>query len=144
MSDTAAAGNPEEDPCTDSSDAIMLDDLRKDNGIEGGCLRMYTKKYKLPNFKLWSVPTQQQRKSDPVHCPELSYDNKEVLLMHQWLPAVQQAYAEYEAQASCTKPKPIAEKVKAVMDLLGKRICVRGKQFGISKQYITAYVQQCQ
>jgi len=31
-----------------------------------------------------------------------------------------------------------------VMDLLGKRICVRGKQFGISKQYITAYVQQCQ
>ncbi len=47
-------------------------------------------------------------------------------------------------QASSTTQKSVAEKVKAVMDLLGKHICVRGKQFGISKQYITAYVQQCQ
>ncbi len=110
MSDNAAVGNPEEDPCIDSSDAIMLDDLLKENGIENGCLRMYTKKCKQPNFKLWSVPTQQQRNSDPVHCPEMFYDDKEVLPMHQWLPDVQQAYAEYEAQASSTKQKPIAER----------------------------------
>lgn len=30
------------------------------------------------------------------------------------------------------------------MDLLGKRICVSGKQHGISKLYVTQYVQQCQ
>jgi len=30
------------------------------------------------------------------------------------------------------------------MDLMGRRICVRGKQFGISKRYITECVQQCQ
>ena len=99
MSDNAAAGNPGEDPCFDSSDAIMPDDLLKDNGIEGGCLRMYMEKYKQPNFKMWSVPTQQQRNSDPEHCPELFYDSKEVLPTHQWLPAVQQAFAEYEALA---------------------------------------------
>ncbi len=29
MSDIAAAGSPEEDPCIDSSDAIMLVDLLK-------------------------------------------------------------------------------------------------------------------
>ncbi len=144
MSDNAAAGDPEEDLCIDSSDAIMLDDLVKENGVEGSCWRTYTEKCKQPNFKMWPVPAQQQRNSDPVHCPELFYDNKEVLPTHQWLPAVQQAYAEYEAQASSTKQKPIAEKVKAVMDLLGKRICVRGKQFGISKKYIAAYIQQCQ
>ena len=144
VSDNAAAGNPEEDPCIDSSDAIMLDDLLKDNGIEGGCLRMYTEKSKQPNFQMWSVPTQQQRNSDPVRRPELCYDNKGLLTTHQWLPAVQRAYAEYEAQASSTQRKPISEKVKAVMDLLGQRTCVKGKQFGISKQYIKAYVQQCQ
>ena len=122
----------------------MLDELLKENGIKGGCLRMYKEKFKQPNFKLWCVPTQQQRDSDPEHCPELFYDSKEVLPTHEWLPAVQQAYAEYEAQASSTKQKPIAEKVKALMNLLGKHICVRGKQFGISIQYVTTYVQQCQ
>ena len=30
------------------------------------------------------------------------------------------------------------------MDLLGKRICVSGKQHGISKLYVTQYVQLCQ
>jgi len=47
--------------------------------------------------------TQQQHNSDPVHFPELFYDRKEVLPTHQWLPAVPQAYAGYEAQASSTK-----------------------------------------
>ncbi len=109
MSDNAAAGNPGEDPCFDSSDAIMPDDLLKDNGIEGGCLQLYTEKYEPPNSELWSVPIQQQRESDPVHRPELCNDNKEVLPMHQWLPAVQQAYTGYDVQASCSKQKPIAE-----------------------------------
>ena len=122
----------------------MLDDLLRENGIEGGCLRIYMEKYKQPNFKTWPVPTQQQCNSDPEHCPELSCDSKEVLPIHQWLPAAQQAFAEYEAQASSTKRKSVAEKVKAVMDLLGKHNCARGKKFGISQQYFTAYVQQCQ
>ena len=30
----------------------MLDDLLKENGIEGGCLRMYMEKYKQPNCVL--------------------------------------------------------------------------------------------
>ena len=38
LCDTAAA---EQDPCIDSSDAIMLDDLQ-DNNVEGRCLHMYT------------------------------------------------------------------------------------------------------
>lgn len=57
----APAGNPEEDPCIDSCSAIMLDGLLKDNGTEGGCLRMYMGKCRQPNLKMWSVPTQQQR-----------------------------------------------------------------------------------
>ncbi|DBB12020.1 TPA: hypothetical protein ACH3X3_006137 [Trebouxia sp. C0006] len=138
------SGNPEQDPCIDSNDAIMLDGLLNENGIKGGCVRMYKENYKQPNFKMWSVPTQQQRNSDPEHCPELFYDSKEVLPTHLWLPAVQKAFAKYEAQASSTTQKSVADKVKAVMELLGQHICVRGKQFGISKQYITAYVQQCQ
>jgi hypothetical protein len=46
MSDSAAAGNPEQDPCIDSNDAIMLDGLLNENGIKGGCVRMYKEKYK--------------------------------------------------------------------------------------------------
>ncbi|KAL0023471.1 hypothetical protein WJX79_008371 [Trebouxia sp. C0005] len=70
--------NPEEDPCMDSCDAITLDDLLKENGIKGGCLRMYKEKCRQPNFKVWSVPTQQRRDSDPEHCPELFYGSKDV------------------------------------------------------------------
>ena len=56
MSDIAAAGSPEEDPCIDSSDAIMLVDLLKDFGIGSGCLNMYREECKQPNFNIWSVP----------------------------------------------------------------------------------------
>ncbi len=62
LCDTAAA---EQDPCIDSSDAIMLDDLQ-DNNVEGRCLHMYTESCEEPTFKVWSVPTQQQRISNPV------------------------------------------------------------------------------
>ncbi len=64
LCDTAAAGNPEQDPCIDSSDAIMLDNLQ-DNNIEGRCLHMYAGMCEQPNFKVWSMPTQQQRISNP-------------------------------------------------------------------------------
>ena len=50
--------------CIDSSDAIMLD--LQDNDIEGCCLHMYTGICEQPDFKVLSVPTQQQRISNPV------------------------------------------------------------------------------
>ncbi len=65
LCDTAAAGSPEQDPCIDSSDAIMLDNLQENN-VEGRCLHMYTGMCEQPNFKVCSVPTQQQRISNPV------------------------------------------------------------------------------
>ena len=49
----------------DSSDAIMPDNLQDDN-IEGRCLHMYTGMCEQPNFKVRSMPTQQQRISNPV------------------------------------------------------------------------------
>jgi len=54
LCDTAAA---EQDLCIDSSDAIMLG--LQDNNIEGCCLHMYTGICEQPDFKVWSVPTQQ-------------------------------------------------------------------------------------
>jgi len=46
---------------------------------------------------MWLLPTQQQRNSDPEHCPEL-FMTARVLSTHQCLTAAQQTYAEYEAQ----------------------------------------------
>jgi hypothetical protein len=43
----------------------MLDNLQEKN-IKGRCLHTYTAMCEQPNFKVWSVPTQQQRISNYV------------------------------------------------------------------------------
>ena len=138
------AGNPDQEPCIDSAEAIILNYLMLDHGIKGGCQRMYSEKCKQTNFNKWTWPSQQARDSDSAHCPELYYDGKEVLPTSQWLSAVQQAYAQLQADPSTTKRQPTAKTVKTVMELLGNRICVSGRQHGISKLYVTQYVQQCE